>query len=66
VVLSKQYRVSQTEYRIRKIERGIKVLYRQGAESAEILEYGEERESLLDELENLTGRRYPLAPEWPV
>jgi hypothetical protein len=67
VALPKQYQIDQVEYRIRKIERGIKVLYTQGADSKEILKYGEIREKLKDMLEDLTqGRRVPKIPEWPL
>jgi len=81
VALPKQYQIDQVEYLIRKIERGIKVLYTQGAELSKVIEYGERREKLKDELEKLTvekyfssglwkilreGRRVPKIPEWPL
>jgi len=81
VALPKQYQIDQVEYRIRKIERGIKVLYAGGGDSKKILEYGERREKLKDRLEGLTreryfscgrwkllreGRRIPKIPEWPL
>jgi hypothetical protein len=81
VALPKKYLIEQIEYQIRKTERGIKVLYTGGADSKKILEYGEKREKLKDELERLTeeryfssgrwkllrkGRRTPESPEWPL
>ena len=78
---SKKKKIDAVEYEIRKTERGIKVLYTQGADSKRILEYGEKREKLQDELERLTekkyffssgqwkilkGRREPKTPEWPL
>jgi hypothetical protein len=81
VTLPKRYQINQVEYQIRKIERGIKVLYSQGASSERILEYGSRREKLKDKLEKLTeekyfsagrwkvlkkGRRDPESPEWPL
>jgi len=81
VVFPKQYLIDQTEYQIRKTERGIKVLYTCGADSKQLLAYGEKREKLMDQLEKLTeekyfsagcwkvlkkGRREPLYPEWPL
>ena len=65
MVLSKQYQIQKLEYRIRKMERGIRVLHKQG-KVAEMLEYGKNWESLLDELEKLTGKREPVSPQWPV
>lgn len=77
----KQYLINQIEYQIRKTERGIKVLYTCGVDSKRILEHGEKREKLMDQLEKLTeekmfsagrwkvlkkGRREPLCPEWPL
>lgn len=74
-------RISQIEWGIRKTERGIKVLHAQGADHQKILEYGQKREDLKDELEKLTvekyfssgrwkilkeGRRIPNSPEWPL
>ena len=81
MTLPKWYQINQVEYQIRKIERGIKVLYSQGASSERILEYGSRREKLKDKLEKLTeekyfsagrwkvlkkGRRDPESPEWPL
>lgn len=81
MTLPKRYQINQVEYQIRKIERGIKVLYSQGASSERILEYGSRREKLKDKLEKLTeekyfsagrwkvlkkGRRDPESPEWPL
>jgi len=81
VALPKRYQIDQVEYQIRKIERGIKVLYTQGADLSKVIEYGERREKLKDELERLTqeryfscgrwkllreGRRVPKIPEWPL
>ena len=81
MALPKRYQIDQVEYQIRKIERGIKVLYTQGADSNKIMEYGERREKLRDKLERLTqeryfscgrwkllreGRRVPKIPEWPL
>ena len=81
MTLSKQYQIDQVEYQIRKTERGIKVLYTQGADFSKITGYGERREKLKDELERLTveryfssgrwkilrgGRRIPKSPEWPL
>lgn len=81
MALPKQYQVDQVEYQIRKIERGIKVLYTQGADLSKVMEYGERREKLKDKLEGLTqeryfscgrwkllreGRRIPKIPEWPL
>jgi len=81
VALPKKYLINQVEYQIRKTERGIKVLYTNGADPKKILEHGEKRERLMDELEKLTeekyfsagrwkvlkrGRREPLSPEWPL
>ena len=81
MALPKRYQINQVEHQIRKIERGIKVLYSQGASSKEILEYGERREEFKDRLEKLTedkyfsagrwkvlkkGRRDPESPEWPL
>lgn len=65
-VLSIQYQIEQIEYQVRKKERGIRVLYIQGAKSEEVLRYAEGWEELLDELERLTGRREPTSPRWPV
>jgi len=57
------------------------VLYTCGADSKQLLAYGEKREKLMDQLEKLTeekyfsagcwkvlkkGRREPLYPEWPL
>jgi hypothetical protein len=73
--------ISSLEYQIRKIERGIKVLFAQKGNEGEILRYGDKREKLKDELEQLTrttyfssgrwkvlqgGRREPKIPEWPL
>jgi hypothetical protein len=58
VTLPKRYQINQVEYQIRKIERGIKVLYSQGASSERILEYGSRREKLKDKLEKLTEEKY--------
>ena len=81
MALPKKYLINQVEYQIRKTERGIKVLYTSGADPKKILEHGEKRERLQDELERLTeekyfssgrwklfrkGRRIPEAPEWPL
>lgn len=81
MALPKQYQIDQVEYLIRKIERGIKVLYTQGGEFNKVIEYGERREKLKDRLEELTqeryfscgrwkvlhkGRRIPKSPEWPL
>ena len=81
MALPKRYQIDQVEYQIRKIERGIKVLYTQGADLSKVIEYGERREKLKDELEKLTvekyfssglwkilreGRRVPKIPEWPL
>lgn len=66
MALPKHYLINQIEYQIRKIERGIKVLYTGNDRSNKILEYGDKREKLKDELESLTGRRVPRSPEWPL
>ena len=73
--------ISSLEYQIRKIERGIKVLFAQKGDKGEILRCGDKREKLKDELEQLTrttyflsgqwkvsqeGRREPEIPEWPL
>ena len=58
--------ISSLEYQIRKIERGIKVLFAQKGNADEILKYGEKREKLQDELEFLTGEREPRIPNWPL
>ena len=74
------FEISRIEYEIRKTERGIKVLHAQRADPKRILEYGEKRKKLQDELERLTekkyfmagqwkilrGRREPKTPEWPL
>lgn len=65
-MLSIQYQIEQVEYQIRKKERGIRVLYIQGADSEKVLKYAEGWEELLDELERLTGKREPESPRWPV
>jgi hypothetical protein len=77
----KEIRISSLEYQIRKTERGIKVLFAQKGNEGEILRYGDKREKLKDELEQLTrttyfssgrwkvlqeGRREPKIPEWPL
>jgi hypothetical protein len=77
----KKKKINDTEYEIRKTERGIRVLHAQGADPKRILEYGEKREKLQNELERLTeqkyfssgqwkilvkGRREPKTPEWPL
>ena len=73
--------ISSLEYQIRKIERGIRVLFAQKSDTNEILRRGDKREKLKDELEQLTrttyfssgqwkvlreGRREPEIPEWPL
>ena len=73
--------ISSLEYQIRKIERGIKVLFAQKGDTNQILKYGDKREKLKGELEQLTrttyfssgqwkvlqeGRREPEIPEWPL
>lgn len=80
MALPAQYQIDQTEYQIRKVERGIKVLYAQ-KDYKTIIKYGERLERLRDKLERLTeqryfssgrwkvlkkGRREPLSPEWPL
>ena len=76
-----ELQISSLEYQIRKTERGIKVLFAQKGNEGEILRYGDKREKLKDELEQLTrttyfssgrwkvlqeGRREPKIPEWPL
>ena len=76
-----ELRISSLEYQIRKIERGINVLFVQKGDKNEILRRGDKREKLKDELEQLTrttyfssgqwkvlqeGRREPEIPEWPL
>ncbi len=87
-----ELRIASLEYQIRKTERGIKVLFAQQerlkltktankGDTNEILKYGDKREKLKDELEQLTrityfssgrwkvlkeGRRKPETPEWPL
>ena len=83
-----ELQISSLEYQIRKTERGIKVLFAQflcfktiKSDTSEILSYGDKREKLKDELEQLTrttyfssgrwkvlqeGRREPKIPEWPL
>ena len=65
-MLSIRYRIEQVEYQIRKKERGIRVLYIQGADNEKVLKYAEGWEELLDELERLTGKREPESPRWPI
>ena len=80
MALPAQYQIDQTEYQIRKVERGIKVLYTQ-KDYKTMIKYGERLERLRDKLERLTeqryfssgrwkvlkkGRREPLSPEWPL
>ena len=66
MALPKPYQINQVEHQIRKIERGIKVLYTGGAPPSQILERGVRREELKDRLESLTGSRIPKSPEWPL
>ena len=76
-----ELQIASLEYQIRKIERGIKVLFVQKGDKNEILRRGDKREKLKDELEQLTkithfssgqwkvlreGRREPEIPEWPL
>ena len=66
--------VGAVEYRIRKLERGIKVAHRGRLEirgtsldyDAIIKRYVGEIKGLRDELERLTGRRRPSIPKWPL
>ena len=66
--------VGAVEYRIRKLERGIKVAHRGKLEirgtgldyDAIIKRYVGEIKGLRDELERLTGRRRPSIPKWPL
>jgi len=61
-----ELRIKSLEYQIRKKERGLRILFKQKAKSADIIVYGEKIEKLQDELEELTGRREPESPSWPV
>ena len=61
-----RHKIESLEYQIRKKERGLRVLFRQGEPPKRILEYGEKIEKLQDELEILTGRREPKSPRWPL
>ena len=61
-----ELRIKSLEYQIRKKERGLRILFKQKAPSADIIVYGGKIEKLQDELEQLTGRREPKSPSWPV
>ena len=63
---AKKLRIKSLEYEIRKKERGLRILFKQKTPPADIIMYGEKVEKLQDELEELTGRREPSAPSWPV
>ena len=62
----KELRIANLEYEIRKKERGLRILFKQKRKAADIIIYGEKIEKLQDELEELTGRREPESPSWPV
>ena len=62
------------EYEIRKLERGIKVAHRgrlniRGTSvdyDSMIKQYVEDIKEFRDRLEQLTGRRQPSIPKWPI
>ena len=61
-----EIRITQTEYEIRKTERAVKIMSKQGDDPKLILERAEKLNKLKNELEELAGRRIPNVPEWPV
>ena len=70
----KSKEIEKVEYSIRKLERGIKVAHRgkitiEGTSidyDSMIEQYVEDIRKLRDRLEELTGRRQPKIPKWPI
>jgi hypothetical protein len=70
----RQSEIKNLEYRIRKLERGIKVAHRHSLIlNGDTVDYDfmikqrvKEIKTLRDRLEKLTGRRSPNTPKWPV
>jgi len=66
--------INNIEYQIRKLERGIKVAHRCRLKArgtsvdydSMIEQYVEDIRRLRDRLEELTGRRQPKIPKWPI
>ena len=66
--------IEKIEYIVRKLERGIKVAHRGRITIEEtnvdydsmIEQYVEDIRKLRDRLEELTGRRQPKIPKWPI
>ena len=70
----KSREIEKIEHEIRKLERGIKVAHRdkitiEGTSidyDSMIEQYVEDIRKLRDRLEELTGRRQPKIPKWPI
>jgi len=58
--------IRDIEYQMRKMERGVRILYGQRRPAREILRYAKGWGELKERLRELAGREEPSIEEWPV